>query len=195
MEDLLKLLIQSNIKQKTELIYMTDNNYKNKILKERANNVKHSLKKLKRSEKILPGLEFLFSNEKFVIELIYISEVILLKNLTPLPSTPEFILGIINIKGKIISVINIKKFFNQPSKEIKYLSKVIVVNYNKIELGILVDEIIGITDIELEKLQLKVNDITLNYKNFTIGITEERGIVLDIKKILLSERLIINDKV
>jgi len=125
----------------------------------------------------------------------YISEVIPLKELTPLPCTPDFIMGIINVRGKIIAVIDLKKFFNLPKKGITNLNRVIVVKYEDIELGILADEIIGSTHIFPDKLQKTISTITGINNDYLMGVTEDRLIILNIKEFLLNKKIIINEEV
>ena len=165
------------------------------ILKKRADILKMPVHEDIKSGEQINGLEFLLSEEKYAIDSVYVSEVIYINELTPLPCTPDFIVGIINVRGKILSIVDIKKFFNLPDAGITNLNKVIVVNYNGIELGILADEILGSSNIQLDKLQNKVTTITEVSQNFIIGITKTRLIVLDIKELLMSEIIIIDEVV
>jgi purine-binding chemotaxis protein CheW len=166
-----------------------------KTLQKRAKLLQKVEKKSEHKGKQIDGLEFLLADERYAIDSTYVSEVISMNNLTDLPCTPAFILGIINVRGEILSVIDIKKFFNLPEKEISNIKKVMLVKYKDIMLGILVDEIIGNTNIYLETLQEKVNTITELLKNFIIGVSEDRLIVLDIKELLSSDKIIINEEV
>jgi purine-binding chemotaxis protein CheW len=174
---------------------MTNINQKKKILKERADLLKIQIKKEDIFGEIIEGLEFILADERYAIDSTYVSEVIPLKDLTSLPCTPDFILGIINVRGKILSVVDLKKFFNLPEKGITNLNRVIIVKHDGIELGILADEIAGSMQIYFDKLQSKISTITEVKDDFIIGITEDRLIVLDIKEFLLNEKLIINEEV
>lgn len=174
---------------------MTAHNHKKKILKERANILKQPLRKKNISGTIIKGLEFLLSDQRYAIDTVYVSEVILINEMTPLPCTPEFVLGIINLRGNILSVIDIKRFFNIPTKGITNLNRVIVLKHDDLELCIIVDDIVGDLDIELEKLKTNVTALTKGNENFIIGVTEDRLIVLDIKELLLYEKLIVNEEI
>ena len=165
------------------------------ILKQRADLLKIQEEKEDISGEQIDGLEFLLVKERYALDSCYVSEVIHLNELTQLPCTPEFILGIINVRGKIISVIDLKKFFNLPEKGITNLNRVIIVKHDGIELGILADEIIGSPIISLNKLQRSITTITEVQDDYIIGVTEDRLIVFDIKEFLLNEKLIINEEV
>ncbi|MDO9450880.1 MAG: chemotaxis protein CheW, partial [Rugosibacter sp.] len=70
-------------------------------------------------------VEFLLAHERYAIDLSYIREVAPMENLTPLPCTPAFVLGIVNLRGEILSVIDIRKFFDLPEKGLTDLNKII----------------------------------------------------------------------
>jgi purine-binding chemotaxis protein CheW len=172
-----------------------DTKMKRKVLKQRADLLKISIKKEEITGDQLEVLEFMLANERYIIDSNFVTEVIPLKELTPLPCTPEFILGIINVSGRILAVINIKKFLNLPEKGITNLNRVILLKYQDIELGILVDEIIGCNHIYQDKLQATITTLKGIQNDYLAGITEDRLILLNIKKILTSEIIIINEEV
>ena len=174
---------------------MNDNKQNLKVLKERADILKIPQESNEMSGDKIDGLEFLLSNERYAVDSTCVNEVIFINDLTPLPCTPAFVLGIINVRGKILSVIDIKRFFNLPEKGITNLNKVIVVKYNDIELGILADEIYGNIIIDLDNLQTKVTTISEVNNNFIIGVSKERLILLDIKELLANDKIIINDEI
>ena len=98
-------------------------------------------------------VEFLLARERYGIEASYVREVYPLNDLTPVPCVPPFVLGIINVRGQIISVIDIKKFFDLPEKGLGDLNKVIIIESDDMEFGILADEIVGIGKLRQEELQ------------------------------------------
>lgn len=168
---------------------------KKKILKERADLLKIQVEKEEITGEQLEVVEFLLTDERYAIDANSVSEVIRLKDLTLLPCTPQFILGIINVRGKILAVIDIKKFFNLPEKGITELNRVIIVKHEDIELGILTDEIIGSAHIFPDKLQATIPTITGIQNDYLMGVTRDRLIILNIKEFLLSEKIIINEEV
>ncbi len=178
-----------------EKIAHSDENKAREILRQRAELLKISIKEDKIKGAQLEVLEFKLANESYAIDSNYITSVISLKELTPLPCTPEFILGIINLNGRILAVINIKEFLNLSEKAITNLNKVILLKYQNIELGILADEIIGNTHIYTDKLQATIPTLKGGKNDYLEGITENRSILLNIKKILTDDMIIINDEV
>jgi purine-binding chemotaxis protein CheW len=117
---------------------------KKKILRARAKALAQEPKEEKVNKERIEVVEFLLAHENYGIESVYIREVHPLKELTPLPCTPPFVLGIINVRGQILSVIDLKTFFALPTQELTNLNKVIIVHNDKIEFGLLADAIVGV---------------------------------------------------
>jgi len=99
-----------------------------KILRARAKVLARELKTDGSEQARLEALEFVVAYEKYAIESSYVREVYPLKELTPLPGTPAFVLGVINVRGQIVSVIDPKRFFDLPEKGLTDLNKVILIS-------------------------------------------------------------------
>jgi purine-binding chemotaxis protein CheW len=82
---------------------------------------------------------FRLAYETYGIETAFVREVYPLKDMTTLPGTPSFVMGIINVRGQIVSVVDLKKFFNLPEKGLGELNKVIIMCNERMEFGILAD--------------------------------------------------------
>jgi len=95
---------------------------KRAILKKRAQVLARAPKREDEAGECLEVVEFLLAYEQYGIESSYIREVYPLKDLTPLPCTPPFVLGIINVRGQILSVIDLKKIFDLPQKGLTELN-------------------------------------------------------------------------
>jgi len=168
---------------------------KRKILKARAKKLAQEPEKEERSEAYLEVVEFSLAYEKYAIESAYIREIYPLKELTPLPCVPRFVIGIINIRGKIISVIDIKKFFDLPGKGFSNQNKVIVVRIDDMELGILADDILGMRRIPLNEIQQSLPTLTGIREKYLRGVTNERLVVLDLAKIFLDKGIMVVEEV
>jgi purine-binding chemotaxis protein CheW len=164
-----------------------------KLLRQRGDQLKIKLKTTDIEGKQLVVLEFVLANEHYLIDSKYISEIIPLKVLTPLPCTPDFLQGITNIGGKIIAVISLKKILNLPEKPYTNVKKIILLRHQEIELAILTDNIIGARQIYLDRLNSSLPQLKGIQNDFITGITEDRLILLNIEKFMKSDLIIIND--
>ena len=143
----------------------------------------------------LEVVEFLLAHERYAVESRYVREVYPLENLTPLPCTPAFVLGIVNLRGEILSVIDLKKFFDLPEKGLSDLNKVIVLQSDSMLFGILADAILGARRIPVAEIQPSLPTLTGIREKYLKGVTPERTVVLDAKKLLADEAIIVQEQV
>jgi len=138
---------------------------------------------------------FLLTPEVYGIEAIWIREVLPLKSLTTIPGTPSFVMGVVNVRGQIISVVNLKRLFNLEEKGISELNKIIIIRNDRLEFGILADSVIGMEVIELSDIQSSPLTLNGTGADYVTGVTRDGLIVLDGQKILNSSIIIVNDKI
>jgi purine-binding chemotaxis protein CheW len=167
---------------------------KREILKIRARALTQGLDDRAEPEDYLEVLEFSLAYERYALETSLVREVYPLKELTPLPCTPPFILGIINLRGQILAVINLKRFFNLPEKGLSDLNKVIVLRRGRLEVGILADAVAGVRALPLTEVQ-QLSTLEGLSPDYLKGVTPEALIILDAEKILTDPRLIVHEEV
>jgi purine-binding chemotaxis protein CheW len=168
---------------------------KKKILKARAQELAREGEKEKTIEESIEIVEFLLAYEKYGIESSYVREIHPLKELTPVPCTPAFVLGIINLRGQIVSVIDMKKFFDLPERGLTDLNKVIIVHDDSMEFGILADSILGVRTMPTEEVQAPLPTLTRIHTEYLRGVTQEPIVVLDAAKILSSRNLRVHEEI
>ena len=164
------------------------------ILRARALALAKASKKKQKEKVYLEVVEFLLADEKYAFELTHIREVYPLKGLTPVPCTPSFVIGVINFRRRILSVIDLKKFFELPEHGISDLNRIIILNSDKMEFGILADTILGLGSIPANTIQPSPSALTGIRADYLKGVTEDRLIILDAEKILADNRMLVNKK-
>jgi len=168
---------------------------KRKVLRERAKVLARKPEEKTSAQEQFEVVEFLLAYERYALESSYVREVYPLKELTPLPCTPAFVLGIINVRGQILSIIDLKKFFDLPEKGLTDLNKVIVVQREGMAFGILADVILGVRRIAPQDLQPSLPTLTGIRAEYLRGVTKERLVVLDVEKILLDKNIVVQEEV
>jgi len=138
---------------------------------------------------------FRLASESYGIESTFIREVYPLKEYTSLPDTPPFVLGIMNVRGQIISVIDLKKFFHLPEKGLGELNKVIIIRNETMEFGILADVVEGTLSIPLEDILTAPIIVSGIGERYMKGVTKEHVVILDAESILNDEKIIVNEEV
>ena len=165
------------------------------ILKKRAQELAREPERREKAEEMLEVVEFDLANERYAFPLAQVREVSLLRELTPVPCAPPFVLGIMNLRGEIRAVIDLKKFFDLPAAGITELNKIILIERGDIRLGILADAIRGVRNIPLSDLQSALPTLTDVRADYLLGITSDRLVVLDPAKILSDKRIVVDEEV
>lgn len=166
-----------------------------KILRARARELARETKTEKTAQESVEVVEFVLAYETYGIESSYVREIYPLKELTPVPCTPPFVLGIINVRGQILSVIDLKKLFELPEKGLTDLNKVIIIHNESMEFGILADVVLGVRAILMEEIQPPLPTLTGIREEYLIGITRERVIILDLEKLLTDKNIIVHEEI
>ena len=140
-------------------------------------------------------IEFTLAAEIYGIESAFVREVYPLKEFTPLPGVPSFILGIVNVHGQILPVVDLKKFFNLQEKGLGELNKMIILSDGMMEFGILADVILGSRLIPVDAIQPPLPTVTGIGAAYLKGVTGDREIILDARNILRDEGIVVNETV
>jgi purine-binding chemotaxis protein CheW len=143
----------------------------------------------------LEVLEFRLATERYALESRYVENVYPLRDLTPLPCTPAFILGVVNIHGRILPVIDLKKFFGLPEHGLTDLHRVILISGNDLQFGLLADVIVAVRSIPAESLQPSLPTLTGIRGDYLKGIGDGRLVVLDLQRILADPRIIVHEEI
>ena len=166
-----------------------------RILKARAEALAVEPARAEAAGEHIEVIEFVLAFEHYAVETRYVREVIPLENLTPLPCTPAFALGIVNVRGEILPVIDLKKFFELPEKGLTDLNKVIVLQSGEMVFGILADTVAGMRRVPFAGIQPSLPTLTGVREAYLKGVTAERTVVLDAEKLLADEKIIVQEQV
>ncbi len=142
------------------------------------------------AEETKPYVIFKLGDEEFGVGMMNIKEIIKIPTITRVPHSADFIEGVINLRGSLATVINLRKRFDLEPKEIDADSRIIIAEFEDNPVGMLVDA--------AEVLMISVTDIDATAKNVTAGISKEyqmgvgkienrQIILLDLKQVLVKE--------
>ena len=191
-EELQKRLEQ--VRVKIEQGFEVSPEEKREIHKNRALELSQEAEKKEKDETHLEVVEFLLAHERYALELDYIREIYPLREFTPLPCTPNFVLGIINVRGQILSIVDLKKFFSLPEKGFTDLDRILILRSDGKEFGILADEILGVRSIPISDVQPSLPTLSGIQDKYLKGVTLERIVVLNGEKILSDPDIVIHEE-
>jgi purine-binding chemotaxis protein CheW len=143
----------------------------------------------------LEVLAFSLAGETYGIETRYVREVCQLKDLTAVPCTPPFVAGVLNLRGRIIVILDLRKLFELPAKGLTELNRVIVLAGGDNELGLLADSIDGVRPVRTSDLQEGLPTLTGVRERFLKGISGQMLAVLDGGRLLADAGLKVDEQV
>ena len=164
-----------------------------RILRERARKLAEPRAQATCQEQCIQVVEFLLADEHYAIESCWIGEVYPLKEFTPLPCVPDFVFGLASLRGKILSIIDLRTFFDLENKGLSDLNKVVVLRNENMEFGILADAVLTTRQIEIKSILPSLPTLTEIRAEYLKGITSENLVVLEGEKLLLDRKLRIHD--
>ena len=132
-------------------------------------------------------LTFEIDNEEYGVDISNVIEIITMSAITWVPETPDFLKGVINLRGSIVPVIDARLRFKKPEKEYDSLTCIIVVEYENYTVGVIVDTVNEVMFIPEDKISLPPN-AKLKYQNKFIKSIGKVGkdvqLLLDVDKFL-----------
>lgn len=132
-------------------------------------------------------LTFAIEAEQYALEIQYVVDIIGIQEITDVPDQPEYVKGVINLRGKIIPVMDIRKRFKKEEREYDDRTCIIVVDMNRISVGIVVDTVLEVAYISDEVISPPPKFNSDYHNKYIAGIgmnNEDVIIVLDCSKLL-----------
>lgn len=124
-------------------------------------------------------LEFILADEHYAIETSYVAEALNIQDLTPIPGTPAYLEGLMNVRGRIIPVVNLKKFFSLREEGIIASTKAVIMKDDAYEVAFLTDHILPtrwLTDKSIRPIPSNLHGIGAEHLH---GVTQEAIIIID----------------
>ncbi len=137
-------------------------------------------------------LTFHLAKEDYGVEIRHVTEIIGIQRITEVPDMSDFVRGVINLRGKIIPVIDVRTRFKLPPREYDDRTCIIVVNINDMAVGLVVDEVSEVANIPEDQVEPPPRTGKGTNGRFIQGmgkIGEEVKILLDVSKLLHDEEL------
>ncbi len=130
---------------------------------------------------------FRLGEEEFGVDILIVSEIIRLVQITQVPNAPEHIVGVINLRGTVLPVVGLRKRFSMPEGELTSHSRIIVMQLHQSFVGFLVDavsEVLRIPQNTVENTPAVVAGIGSEYIKGVGKLDERLLILLDLERLL-----------
>ena len=135
-------------------------------------------------------VKFQLSNENYGIRVLKVQEIQRYSEISPIPGAPSYVLGIINLRGNVISVLNTRERFGLGDYEITDDTRIVILEADTQVVGILVDSVAEVVSLKASEVDVAPNVGNDETAKFIDGVTNKNGellILLDAEKILNDE--------
>jgi len=147
------------------------------------------------AQRVIDSLQcvtFTLEEETYGINVMQVQEVLREVEVAPVPGAPVYVLGIINLRGNVVSVIDARTRFGLPNKDSDELTRIIVIETQSQIIGILVDSVAEVVDIQSDEIDLAPNvgnAETSKYIDGVVSRDDKLLILVDLNKLLSEEEL------
>jgi purine-binding chemotaxis protein CheW len=139
-------------------------------------------------------LEFRLAAEQYAVESSFVRAVQPLKGFVAVPAAPDFVPGIVNVRGRVFPVIDLKTLFELAGADLNTPNRIILVQHQAAAFGILADGIIGIRKLPVREIQPALPTLTGIRQAYLRGVSSEGTVVLDATRLLADETLKISER-
>lgn len=138
-------------------------------------------------DKILQWVTFQLEEETYGINVMQVQEVLRYSEIAPVPGAPDYVLGIINLRGNVVTVIDTRTRFGLPTSEVTDNSRVVIIEAEQQVIGILVDSVAEVVYLRTSEIDSAPNVGTEESAKFIQGVSNRDGellILVDLNKLL-----------
>lgn len=140
----------------------------------------------------LLAIAFVVGDQRFAIEVKHIVEIVGLQQIARVPNAPPFIAGVANVRGRVVTLLDLRRLFGDTREGIVDLKRAIVVSDGQTQVGFLSEEILG--TVQYAKHALQPASGGVNWDHYIRGVSDDLVSVLDTAAIINDPKVIIDDE-
>ena len=125
---------------------------------------------------------FMLGNEEYGVSILQVQEIKRMTGITRVPGTPDYIKGVINLRGSVLPVVDLKRRLDLPNGDCTDNTRIIIVNVDDLAVGLIVDAVSEVTSISRDQIDCTQSVSGANGSNFISGVGK-----LDNRLIILLE--------
>ena len=144
------------------------------------------------TEPVSQWVTFKLADETYGVNVMQVQEVLRVSEIAPVPGAPDYVLGIINLRGNVVSVLDTRRRFGLSGKGTDDASRIIIIELDSQTIGILVDSVAEVEDVqstEIDTAPSVGNDETSQYIAGVVSRDEGLLILVDVHRLLSEEQL------
>lgn len=139
---------------------------------------------------ILQWVTFRLDNETYGVNVMQVQEVLRYSEIAPVPGAPSYVLGIINLRGNVVTVIDTRQHFGLPPAEVDDNTRVVIIEVDKQVVGILVDSVAEVVYLRQSEIETAPNVGNADAAKFIQGVCNKNGellILVELEKMMSEE--------
>jgi purine-binding chemotaxis protein CheW len=150
------------------------------------------------SDRKLRVVVFRLGSDRYGVSLDRVREIQRAGRITPVPTAPDFVVGVMNLRGNILSVVDIRIFFGLPKVTVSERTRILVVEGEGLRIGIIVEQVDEIAAVDEADIKPPLSLNKTISEDYIKGIASHRGemlIMVDLGKVLRNPRLVVEENV
>ncbi len=166
------------------------------ILRHRAELLARELPRDAEAGALLGVVEFALGRERYAFLAEHVCEVLRMENFSPLPCAPRWVAGVMNVRGQILTVLDIGAWLELPRSGLAEVNNIILLRSasHGARVGVLADAILGVRTLRADALQTSLPTLSGLRAGILRGVTADRLVVLDAAKLLADEALLVREE-
>ncbi|MFC1684916.1 chemotaxis protein CheW [Pseudomonadota bacterium] len=142
------------------------------------------------NDPVMQLVTFRLQDERYGINVMQVQEVLRISEIAPVPGAPPYVLGIINLRGNVVTVIDTRSRFGLPPVEMDDASRIVIIECDQQVVGILVDSVAEVVELRLSEIDTAPNVGNEDSSRYIQGVVtrdDDLLIVVDLNKLLTNE--------
>lgn len=165
-----------------------------RVLQERARALAR-VPEVEEKGEVAQVVAFSLGQETYAVETAFVGEIHPLVEITPVPCTPEFVVGVVNLRGRILSVVDLQCFLGLAPVAREDSAQIITVHATDLEVGLLVSQVHSVRTLLLDDLEPTLPTATRIAAEYTRGVTPDMLVLLDLEALMNDDRMTVWEEV
>jgi len=139
---------------------------------------------------LIQWVTFVLHDETYGIEVLHVQEVLKVNEITPVPGAPEYVLGVINLRGNVVTVVDTLKRFGLPLKKESETSRIIIIESQDQVIGLMVDSVAEVVYLYASEIERVPNVASEERAKYIQGVhNKDEGLLflIEIDRLMMNE--------
>jgi len=145
------------------------------------------------ADPLLQWVTFRMDSETYGINVMQVQEVLRVSEIAPVPGAPNYVLGIVNLRGNVVTVIDTRNRFGLPSIDMDDSTRIVIIEVEGKVIGILVDSVAEVLDLRSSAIEIAPNvgnDESAKYIQGVASVNGQLLILIDLNRLMTENELL-----